>query len=281
MYAQSITRAHRTAFVIAIDRSGSMAEPVWYGDRCLSKAEAVAEVTDRLLFELIERARRSDGVRDYYDIAVMGYAGDGAESLLGGPCAFVPVTELAERQVPLRRSAMSFVGPDGSRTVRTVTMPAYIAPAAAGETPMYLALNEVCELLRSWCFDMRHADSFPPVVFNITDGEASDCDEAELQAVCRRIRSLRAVLLIHIHIASQGGVRRLLFPTADEIARCGNRYAQLLFDASSEVPPVLCDAVREVRGDAAQPPFRGMSFNASIVELLAMLNIGSISIPIQ
>lgn len=29
-----------------------------------------------MLFELIERARRSDGVCNYYDIAVLGYSGD-------------------------------------------------------------------------------------------------------------------------------------------------------------------------------------------------------------
>ena len=69
MYTQSITRSHRTAFILAIDQSGSMAEKLLFRGRQTTKAEAVAEVTNRLLFELIERARRSDEVRDYYDIA--------------------------------------------------------------------------------------------------------------------------------------------------------------------------------------------------------------------
>lgn len=77
MYTQSITRSHRTAFILAIDQSGSMAEKLLFRGRQTTKAEAVAEVTNRLLFELIERARRSDEVRDYYDIAVLGYSGDG------------------------------------------------------------------------------------------------------------------------------------------------------------------------------------------------------------
>lgn len=75
MYTQSITRSHRTAFILAIDQSGSMAEKLLFRGRQTTKAEAVAEVTNRLLFELIERARRSDEVRDYYDIAVLGYSG--------------------------------------------------------------------------------------------------------------------------------------------------------------------------------------------------------------
>jgi len=76
MYTQSITRNHRTAFILAIDGSGSMAESILFRGRCMTKAEAVATITNDLLFELVERARRSDGVRDYYDIAVIGYSGD-------------------------------------------------------------------------------------------------------------------------------------------------------------------------------------------------------------
>lgn len=99
MYA-SITRSHRTAFILAIDQSGSMAEKLLFRGRQTTKAEAVAEVTNRLLFELIERARRSDEVRDYYDIAVLGYSGDGIVSLLNDPEPLVPVSRLA---APARR----------------------------------------------------------------------------------------------------------------------------------------------------------------------------------
>ena len=76
MYTQSITRRHRTAFLLAIDGSGSMAEEIRFRGRTSTKAEAVAAIANELLFELIERARRSDGVRDYYDIALIGYSGD-------------------------------------------------------------------------------------------------------------------------------------------------------------------------------------------------------------
>ena len=74
MYTQSITRTHRTAIILAIDGSGSMAEKIRFRNRQMTKAEAVATITNGMLFELIERARRSDGVRDYYDIAVIGYS---------------------------------------------------------------------------------------------------------------------------------------------------------------------------------------------------------------
>ena len=85
MYTQSITRAHPTAFILLIDASGSMSEPIRFHGRSMTKAEAVAAVTNELLFELIERARREDGVRPYYDIAVLGYGGDNeVRSMLPG-----------------------------------------------------------------------------------------------------------------------------------------------------------------------------------------------------
>lgn len=57
MYTQSITRRHRTAFLLAIDGSGSMAEEIRFRGRTSTKAEAVAAIANELLFELIERAR--------------------------------------------------------------------------------------------------------------------------------------------------------------------------------------------------------------------------------
>ena len=53
MYTQSITRNHRTAFILAIDGSGSMAESILFRGRCMTKAEAVATITNDLLLSLI------------------------------------------------------------------------------------------------------------------------------------------------------------------------------------------------------------------------------------
>ena len=115
MYTQSITRNHRTAFILAIDGSGSMAESILFRGRCMTKAEAVATITNDLLFELVERARRSDGVRDYYDIAVVGYSGDDeVRSLLPGGEDLVPVSALAAQEMPVHTEVIEHRLPDGS-----------------------------------------------------------------------------------------------------------------------------------------------------------------------
>ena len=282
MYTQSITRSRRTAFFLAIDCSGSMAEPIRFRGRPTTKAEAVASVANGLLFELIERACRSDGVRNYYDIAVLGYSGDDeVSSLLPGDRDTLSVTELAAVRPDVRRETVECRLPDGGIALRELPVPVWIEPRAAGQTPMCEALRRIRDLAAAWCADPSHAESFPPIVFNITDGEATDCDDAELRAVAGQIKSLRTadgnVLLVNIHIAAGDTPRTVFFPSAEE-ASYPNRYAEVLYDCSSPMPEVFNEAIREAKGPGALPPFRGMSFNASAEELITMLNIGSISV---
>ena len=282
MYTQSITRNHRTAFILAIDGSGSMAESILFRGRCMTKAEAVATITNDLLFELVERARRSDGVRDYYDIAVVGYSGDDeVRSLLPGGEDLVPVSALAAQEMPVHTEVIEHRLPDGSIALREIPAPAWIKPLSAGQTPMCEALRRVRDIAAGWTSRTANAESFPPVVFNITDGEATDCDNEERRAVCDQIKALGTVdgnvLLINIHIAAGDTERPVFFPEAHE-ARYTNRYASLLYDCSSEMPAVFNEAIREAKGPGAIPPFRGMSYNASAAQLVAMLNIGSISV---
>ena len=64
----------------------------------------------------IERARRSDGVRDYYDIAVIGYSGDDeVYSLLPGGRELISVAELAAGEPPIKTEVIEYRLPDGSR----------------------------------------------------------------------------------------------------------------------------------------------------------------------
>ena len=100
-------------------------------------------------------------------------------------------------------------------------------------------------------------------------------------AAAGRIRSLGTddgrALLVNIHLASGDAAKGRIFLTDGETAY-NNRYARLLYDISSPMPPLFDDAIRSLRGDEARGPFRGMCYNASITELLSILNVGSISV---
>ena len=282
MYTQSITRNHRTAFLIAIDCSGSMSEQIRFRGRIVSKAEAVASITNGLLFELIERARRSDGVRDYYDVAVLGYMGDDeVQALPPGGREMCSITELAAVEPAIRREVVECRTLDGGIALRELPVPVWIEPHAAGQTPMCEALRRIRDLAAAWCAEAAHAASFPPIVFNITDGEATDCDEEELRTVCDQIKALRTtdgnILLVNIHITAGETPQTAFFPSEEE-PRVPTRYAALLYDCWSVMPAVFDEAIRAVKGPGALPPFRGVSYNASADELVAMLNIGSIGV---
>ena len=121
-YTQSITRRHRTAFVLAIDQSGSMVEELEFRGRRTSKAAAVAEVANSLLSELLLRATREGEVRDYYDIAVVGYSGEGVHSLLSANETFVPVSALRNAVRNTRRVSIERRLPDGQPAFNEVTV---------------------------------------------------------------------------------------------------------------------------------------------------------------
>lgn len=279
-YSQSITREHRTAVILAIDFSGSMSGMVNFEGRTVAKANAVAEIANRIIFELIERARRGEEVRDYYDIAVVAYYDKHVESAISNDIEFISVCELARRKVEKSVWSSTHTLPDGGTAViRTVT-DRHVLPMASGSTPMHSAMSTVCDLVERWCADAANADSFPPMVFNITDGEFSDCNESEMDDITRKIRSLGTtdgnVLLLNVHL-SDGSGPALIFPTPDEIPTAG-RNAERMAGWSSLMPEAFEKLIGDYRGGRVRPPFIGMSYNAPITELLNILNIGSISV---
>ena len=265
MYSQEITRTHRSAFVLVLDRSASMQQQVRFGELLMSKAEAVAYTANALLTELVDRSRRTDGLRDYYDVAVVGYCNDEVEMLLGED-GFLSI----ERQ----RS-------DGSSAIEENHQYRWIEPRAEGTTPMYEALLRVRDMVREWCEKEANRESFPPVVIHITDGEASDCDDRELRDVCSEVRRVATsdgnVLLLNIHISTDSTLESIIFPMADELQSAG-RYARLLAECSSVMPTAFDAPISQLKGVGAVPPYFGMGYNASIIELLSIINIGSRSI---
>lgn len=283
MYERCITREHRTAFVILIDQSGSMAEKIDYDGRMITKAEAVAEVTNQIIGELIERARRQDGVRDYYDIAVVGYSGEGVTSVLGDKDgAFVSIEDLAARDVDVQMHESQRLTPSGDLISHSVATPMWVLPRAMGETPMYEGLNYTFDAVKDWISRRENIDSFPPIIFNITDGESSDCSPEGMINISHKIGSLSTTdgnaFMINVHIASSSAQQSMLLPTLDEVNACTNKYAKDLGLASSIMPPIYNNMICEIRKMKYSGEFVGMSYNTSISELITILNIGTISV---
>lgn len=281
MYAARITRLNPTAFIILIDQSGSMEEGVLFNSTPMTKADSVALVTNRLISELMLRSCREDGVRDYFDIAVIGYSGDKATSLLGEKGEFVRSSQLAQMECPKRKITRERLLPSGESIITTLEQKYWITPRAEGSTPMYAALLSAYDMAERWCRKIHNRHSYPLTIFNITDGEASDGDPENLLDISDKIKQLHTddgnVLLLNIHISSHEGNEPVIFPASkEELPQ--DKYAHLLYDMSSTMPATYNETIFQIRNNPIHPPFRGMSYNTSITDLIAMMNIGSLSV---
>lgn len=280
MYSARITRLNPTAFIFLIDRSGSMEEKITFGNSLVTKAEAVATVTNLLIRELINRCRKEDGIMDYFEIAAIGYSGTESKMLLGTKDSFVKPSVLARANVRKKVLSRELVLPDGTSVINNNEIKCWIEPESEGNTPMKSAMEQALALASRWCRKPGNRASYPPTIFNITDGEATDGDHQTLTELASEIKSLSTddgnVLLININISSTLEGKTVLFPDSkNEIP--ASRYADMLYDMSSIMPAEYNDSILAIKR-GGRPPFRAMGMNTSAADLIDMMNIGSRSI---
>jgi hypothetical protein len=267
-YQADISRSNPGCFVFLIDQSGSMADP-FAGGGGHSKADELATIINRLLASLVIRCSKDEGVRDYFDVGVIGY-GAAVSQALGTAQPIVPISRLANE--PLRVEDRIQKIPDGAGGLveQTVKFPIWVDPRAEGGTPMTGALSQGKHALAAWVDD--HRSAFPPVVFNITDGEATDGDPT---AAAAELRSLGTddgtALLFNVHL-SERRAPAVEFPANDELLP--DSFARRLFGMSSTLPPHLQTAARQ-EGYAVEDGTRGFVFNADAAAVIQFLDIGT------
>jgi hypothetical protein len=72
-YTAEISRTNPSCFLFLIDQSGSMEDPFRSGELTKKKADGVADAINRLLQNLVIKCAKSEGIRDYYYVGVIGY----------------------------------------------------------------------------------------------------------------------------------------------------------------------------------------------------------------
>ncbi len=256
-----------------------MQEQIRFGRTVTTKAAMLAQTAGSLISELIDRCRRTDALRNYYDIAAIGYGNGEVEMLLGE--GFLAIDEVERHRPESVTKSIEERLPNGEWAMIEHSITEWFEPKAEGDTPMYEAMLRVRDLVAEWCAKPENRDSFPPVVIHITDGEASDCDHRDLIDICSQIKQQGTsdgnALLLNIHISANDKLPAICFPMPDEIAPAGH-YATTLAECSSIMPEPFNEAIYELRGRGVRPPFIGMGYNASVIELLSIINIGSRSV---
>ncbi len=275
-YIARITQNCPTAIVLLVDQSGSMNDStLWHGLQ-VPKSEAVAEAINQLLAELVARSKYEGGYRNYYDIAVLGYSGSRVYSLLPTLPGnhFMTTEQLAGSVLRTRTVQRVRTLSDGRTLLTAVEQDVWVTPRTDWNTPMIAAMDEACRLLSEWVGAHAGRPCYPPTVINITDGEATDGSPDALRQASARIRELSTVdgaaLLLNIHLGHAEGAP-LLFPSLPGQLPPDDRYARLLYDTSSPLPPAFA---REI---GAAPGARGMAYNADMSSLVRVMNIGTSS----
>jgi hypothetical protein len=133
-----------------------------------SKASFVAAIIDRALNQLIARCRTATGeVRDYFHVGLLGYGNDITPLLKG---AVVPISEVIRHPLNMNQTRQA-IGPASGSQLQT-RPGIWVEPNAFGGTAMRNALLRAANVIGSWLDS--HRDCFPPIVVNLSDGEATD-----------------------------------------------------------------------------------------------------------
>lgn len=270
-YSAEISRTSPTAFLFLIDQSGSMADPV--GQTKMSRAQFVSDALNRVVVNLIARCSKSEGVRDYFEIGAIGYGGAQVGNALKGPFAskmFHPISAFEKSPISIEQRRQKV--PDGAGGVieQTIQFPIWFTPQADGGTPMRKALRIAAESLAVWCDE--HAESYPPTVLHVTDGEPSDGDPEPVAEQLRQIGTDDGdILLFNLH---SGQAKGSPLKFADDENHVIDPYGKSLFRMSSELPAAVAQAARE-KGYQVSPRARGFFFNVEPVEVVEFFDIGT------
>jgi len=270
-YSAEISRVNPSCFLFLIDQSGSMSD-AFGGQSGKRKADGVADAVNRLLRDLVIKCSKSEGVRDYYHVGVIGY-GNQVTPALGGALAgraLVPVSEIGNAPLRVEQRTKKVEDGAGGLVDQTVKFPVWFDAVAGGGTPMCQALDLARQTVAD--FISRYPDCFPPIVVNITDGESTD---GSPEAAASTVRGLASndgnVLLFNAHISSRPE-QPIEFPASE--AELPDTHAQLLFRMSSTLPPAMQEmAGRE--GLRVNSDTRGFVFNADLVAVIRFLDIGT------
>jgi hypothetical protein len=249
-----------------------MQDPFGGSDASRKKADLVADAINRLLQNLVIKCAKEEGIRDYFHVGVLGY-GDKVGPALSGALAgkeLVSISEIGNQPARIEQRVKKVEDGAGGLVEQPIRFPVWFDPKAHGATPMCQAFTLAHDVLGRWL--PQHPDSFPPIVINITDGEATDGNPAGAALALRNLANNDGnVLLFNIHLSSKGA-RPIEFP--DSTASLPDQYAGQMFELSSTLTPTMC-AIAQQEGYTVGEASRGFVFNADMVSVIKFLDIGT------
>jgi len=182
----------------------------------------------------------------------------------------IPISELADNPLRIEDRTKKSDDGNGGLVEQTVKFPLWFEATHAGGTPMSSAFKMAAEMVQKWVAE--HPKGFPPIVINITDGEATDGDPVpEAKALCSLGSDDGATLVFNIHLSS-AAANPIELPASDE--GLPDKFAKQLFEMSSSLTPFMIGRAKEL-GMPAGDGARGFIFNAQPMQVIQFLDIGT------
>jgi hypothetical protein len=254
-----------------IDQSGSMADRFGH-NHSESKSKILAQGINNTIEEIGLRCLSGAEIKNRFEIGVIGY---GNESVYSGF-----QNSLQGKWVVSIKDIFDHAKTDSAGK------PVWIYPKAEGGTPMAEAFNNAKLLCNDWINWGNHKDCHPPIIINITDGEATDAgtNDILLKNAINDVKKLHTdhgnLVLLNIHISGISNSDKLVFPDEEMMTNSklyNDKYAKMLFESSSYMTPNMVE-VASSKGYRVDNNSKGYIFNADSTDLLNFLNIGSVPV---
>ena len=279
-YTAQITRNTPTAFIFLVDHSVSMQKMTKLFGEEMTMSEAAARIVNRQINELVLRCIKSNEVRHYYDIAVIGY-GKKAYSGWNGDIEgrdFVSPEELRDnpyRKIITREEKRTRKG----MVVKEVEKVQWVEARHDGSwTHLHEAFGKAQQLLSQWMEEHHDKDCYPPTIINITDGEFNGAPKESVLQQANELKSMFTndgnVILFNIHFTAGKSAEEVACPIEISELR-GNNYAETLFNMSSLLPERYNADISRCLNDNRTGRHRAMGINADATTLLKLMDIGT------
>ena len=265
-YAQRMNEEHKGLVLFLIDQSRSMADPWATSPR--RKADETVRALSDWLSNLVAFCTSVSGVKDYLDVALLGYRTDPDDNPVIEPALagnlqgkwIVPIGDLAQNPAGTETVQKSVYDEDSQQwTEIDVKVPVWIEPVAAGAAPLCHAFYRAHELASGWIEE--HAGSFPPIVVNFTVGQSEDGDPTEYaQGVQDLATEDGNLLLLQCYLSAEYATP-LSFPSLKDLPP--DVALETFFQMSSLVPEPLLQASL-AHGFDWGPGTRGFSVNGNL-----------------
>lgn len=270
-FSAEISRTNPTCLLFLIDQSSSMDGP-FAGQPGKKKSEGVADAINRLLQNLVLKCAKSDGIRDYFHVGVIGY-GKEVKPILAGSSAekpLLPISVIANSPLRVEQRKRLVDDGGGGLVEQTFRFPIWFEPTANGATPMNGVIDIAKTVIGS--FLQSYPNCFPPLVLHLTDGQPTDANPLAAAEELKAMHSSDGnVLVFNAHLSSSPS-SPLAFPSDEK--GFADVFTKLLFRMSSMLPSKMV-AGAEDEGYTIKENARGFVFNADLVSVIRFLEIGT------